>query len=87
MLLDSYQHPGKGFPGSLHASLIKVVKFPIFQFLLNHLALNMKIFEVQNSQVTKSSYKINLRKMTSHFELLTQKFLLKFFFRVTNTTL
>ena len=43
-------------------------------------------FEVQNSQITKSSNETELRKMTSHFELLTRKCLLKFFFRVTNTT-
>ena len=28
--------------------------------------------EVQNSRVTKSSYETELRKMTSHFELLTR---------------
>ena len=42
--------------------------------------------EVRNSWVTKSSYKIELCKMTSHFELLTQKCLYKFFIRVTNST-
>ena len=39
-----------------------------------------KTNEVWNSQVTKSSYEIGLRKMTSHFELLTRKFLQKFLF-------
>ena len=34
----------------------------------------------------KSSYETELRKMTSHFELLTQKCLQEFFFRVTNST-
>ena len=29
--------------------------------------------EVRNSRVTKSSYETELRKMTSHFELLTRK--------------
>ena len=43
--------------------------------------------EVRNSRVTKSSYEIEIRKITSHFELLTRKFLQKFFFRVTNSTL
>ena len=43
--------------------------------------------EVRNSRVTKSSSETELRKMTSHFELLTSKFLKKFFFRVTNSTL
>ena len=33
-----------------------------------------------------SSYGTELRKMTSHFELLTRKLLKKFFFRVTNST-
>ena len=33
-----------------------------------------------------SSFKIELRKMTSHFELLTQNFLKKLFFRVTEST-
>ena len=42
--------------------------------------------EVRNSRVTKSSSKIELRKMTSTFELLTRKFLQKFFSRVTNST-
>ena len=31
--------------------------------------------EVWNSQVTKSSYKSELRNLTSHFELPTQKYL------------
>ena len=43
-------------------------------------------FEVQNSWVTKSSNETELRKMTSHFKLLTRRFWLKFFFRVTNST-
>ena len=30
-------------------------------------------FEVQNSRVTNSSYETELRKMTSHFELLARK--------------
>ena len=42
--------------------------------------------EIWNSRVTKSSCETELHKMTSHFELLTQKFLWKFFFRVTNLT-
>ena len=32
------------------------------------------------------SYENELRKMTSHFELLTRNFLHKFIFRVTNST-
>ena len=43
--------------------------------------------EVQNSLVTKSSYETELDKMTSHLELLTRKYLQKFFFRGTNLTL
>ena len=31
--------------------------------------------DVRNSRVTKWSYEIKLRKMTSHFKLLTRKFL------------
>ena len=34
----------------------------------------------------KLSYETELCKMTSHFELLTQTFLQKFFFRVTKST-
>ena len=43
--------------------------------------------EVRNSWVTKSSYETELRKMNSHFELITRKFSDKFFCRVTNSTL
>ena len=39
----------------------------------------MYLVEVRKSQVTKSSYEIELRKMTLHFELLTQNLLQKFF--------
>ena len=42
--------------------------------------------KIRDSQVTKSSYEIELRKMTSHFELLTRTFFQKFFFRVNNST-
>ena len=42
--------------------------------------------EVRNSWVTNSSYETELRKITSDFELLTRKFLQKFFFPVTNST-
>lgn len=42
---------------------------------------------LRNSRATKSSYKIELRKMAAHFVLLTQKCLQKFFFLVTNSTL
>ena len=45
-----------------------------------------QLFEAWNSWVTKSSYQIELRKMTSHFELLTRRVFQKFFFRVTNST-
>ena len=49
---------------------------------LNQYGINNKYYdwEVRNSQVTKSSYKTELRKMTAHFELLTRNFLQKFFF-------
>ena len=46
----------------------------------------IKYKEVRNYRVTKSSYEIELRKITSHFELLTRKFLQKSFFRVINWT-
>ena len=45
------------------------------------------LHEVWNSRVTKSSVEAELRKMTSHSELLTRKCLQKFFFRVNNSTL
>ena len=38
--------------------------------------------EVQNFQVTNSSYEIELRKMKSFFELLTRKLLYKLFFKL-----
>ena len=38
------------------------------------------------ARFTNSSYKTELWKMTSHFESLTQKFLHRFFFWVTNST-
>ena len=39
-----------------------------------HISCQVKssCIEVRNSPVTKSSYKIELRKITSHFELLTR---------------
>ena len=45
------------------------------------------MLKVQNSQLMKSSHKTELHKMASHFELLTQKCLQKFFFQVTNSNL
>ena len=38
--------------------------------------------ELRNSRVKNSSYKIELCKMTSHFELQTQKFLYKLLTRL-----
>ena len=35
----------------------------------------VEYIEVRNSRVTKSSYEIELSKMTLHFELLTRKLL------------
>ena len=43
--------------------------------------------EVWNSSVTKSSYEVELCKMTTHFALVTRQLAYKFFFRVTNATL
>ena len=55
----------------------------IFTFDKNHstlctfykIKLSCYFKEVRNSQVAKLSYETELRKMMSHFELLTQKFL------------
>ena len=52
--------------------------FPIFKFC--EFLFSFYLF----SLFKKSSYEINLHKMTSHFELLTRKVLKKFFFWVTN---
>ena len=49
----------------------------IFQFVVFN--------EVRSSRVNKLRYKVELYKMASHFELLTQTFLYKFFFRVTDS--
>ena len=54
------------------------------QISLNNVG-SVKI-EVRNSQVTKLSNESELRKMTSHFELLIRIFLQKVFFQVTNST-
>ena len=48
--------------------------------------INYEENEFRNSRITKSSYKTELCKMTSHFELLTRKVLQKVFFRVTKST-
>ena len=48
------------------------------------------LLQVTSSKIgwESSSYKIELRRMTSHFQLLTQRqFLQKFFLGVTNSTL
>ena len=39
----------------------------------------LAFFEVPNSRVTKSSYETELRKMTSHFELLIRSRKIKSF--------
>ena len=53
---------------------------------LEHVIFQFVVFnEVRSSRVNKSRYKVELCKMASHFELLTQTFLYKFFFRVTNS--
>ena len=63
-------------------------------YLCKKIALNVN-FKSLHSNKTKSisalrgsefsSYETELRKMMSHFELLTQKSLEKFFFLVTNS--
>ena len=49
--------------------------FLIFRRCLTDFLISFLTREVRNSWVTKSSYEIDLRKMTSHVELLTRKFL------------
>ena len=51
--------------------------------LRNQVAQNDTSLRVTDSQ---TSYETKLRKMTSHFELLTHKPLEKLFFRVTDST-
>ena len=68
----------KTFLLKLCNTLVKLSK-SLFTYLLT-------CTEVRNSWITKSSYKNELRKMTSHFQLLTRNFLHKFFFGVTNST-
>ena len=47
----------------------------VFQFFENLIKNKDKKYEVWGSQVRKSGYETELRKMTSHFELLTGQFL------------
>ena len=49
--------------------IIPVNAFSLTEFF------EIRNFEVRNSWVTKSSYEIELRKMASHFQLLTWTFL------------
>ena len=46
----------------------------------------LPVGEVWNSRVTKSSYEIDLNRMTSNFESLTQKCSYEFFFLVTDSS-
>ena len=48
------------------------VKF-IYNYEYSEISLKQQNQDVRNSQVTESSYKTELSKMVSHFELLTQK--------------
>ena len=62
-----------------------------FPMLFCHKALLLSktkcgILELRNSRITKLSYETQLRKTTSHFELLTRTSLHKFSFRITNST-
>ena len=68
----------------LGGSLTKIVTFGTKHFvhysgpLLGGFTVKILMIEkhkVPNSRVTTSSYETELRKMTSHFELLTRKFL------------
>ena len=53
-------------------------------FVLLHKQGKLIITKICNFRVTKSS--IELRKMTSQFELLIRKYLQKYFFQVINST-
>ena len=67
---------------ALYRMLARGVLISIFP--VSHILL--LFHEVRNPRVTKSNYETKLHKMMPHFELLTQTFLKKFFFRVTNST-
>ena len=65
------------------------VQIPLLAYVMHcqfGLYLPLELYEAWDSRVTKSSYETELRKMTSHFELLTRKILQKVFFRVTSST-
>ena len=55
-------------------------------FILLHKQGKLIITKIWNFRVTKSSYEIEFRKMTSQFELLIRKYLQKYFFQVINST-
>ena len=52
---------------------LKVVEVVLVQWNLVDNQYQQKYEEAQNSRVTKSNYETELIKMTSHFELITQK--------------
>ena len=58
----------------------------LFHFKNTSRKNELKKGEARNSRVTKSSYETELRKMASHFQLITRKFLQKVLFRVTKST-
>ena len=49
----------------------------LFKFYKNFTQILSRISDVRNFWVTKSSHETELRRMTRHFELITQQFLLK----------
>ena len=55
-------------------------------FILLHKQGKLIITKIWNFRVTKSSYEIEFRKVTSQFELLIRKYLQKYFFQVINST-
>ena len=57
-----------------------VCRYEVYQNILKLSNKPLDFTEVWNSRVAKSSYEIELCKMTSHFEFLTRTFLRKFFF-------
>ena len=59
---------------SLHLGIsFSIFVLCMYLYLLKCVLFSVSVYivEVRNSRVTKSSYEAQLRKMTSHFELLT----------------
>ena len=66
---------------------VKFGKNPLIIIAIRNKA-GFHITEIRNSRVAKSRNEIKLHlEIESHLELLTRKFVYKFFFRVINSTL